>query len=898
MNDVDLNRAYAIFLQASELETDDQEQWVLKACGEDAHLLQKVKSLLKASKASSDFLDDMMDDTHAFQLNEIEDHCYRGRQFGPYQVISILKQGGMGSVFLARRADGEFNRRVIIKMIQMGMNFRQNQTLFAHEKKVLASLNHPNIVQLYDSGETEDGQSWFAMEWVNGTDISKYCQSQKLTLTRRLQLFMDILAAVQFAHQHLVIHGDIKPGNILVNEGGQIKLLDFGIARLLRSEEPEMPAHSVSYLTPEQSAKESAITTATDIHQLGQLLFEILTLLTPAEVRSKDFRFPSLSQVLQIHRNQAGLNDLSRYTQTSISGIRRVYQGDLQHIIAKALEPDPHQRYPTVQALADDLLASAQHQIISARPVTMLYRVQKYLRRHLLGVALGSMLVLMSLGYAFMSARHSKTLAAERDKAIAVKDLLIEVFTAADPSVAPGRELSATEVLDRGLDKVREKHHAPSSVVADLLQSMAITYQNLGQYSKAQSVLSEALEMRRLVQADEPVILAETMTLMGENQRLMSDHAAAENWFQQALKLLEQSPDPVARALIISKLSRVKMLQGALPEAEQLGLEATAQIRKSYGTEHLLYAKTLNDLSSVYFRLGKYQEVEKLLLETKSIREALQAPQQGPLLDHDYATNINNLGLAAYLKGDLEQGEVYFRQAIALRNQIYTDPHPEQAQSLTNLGLLLNDAGKPHEALPFLQQALIIRESTLEPNHMLIHDAHNNLAMSHHENGQFQQAVDTYLQVLPDVEKLRGSSHPQTAAIYTNLANSLLELGRFAEAQDYFQRSLKARIATLPQEHLYLSYSYVGLGQALAATGDIQRALEMLEKGLAIREKALPKDHWLVVEARLALMVVQDKLGLVTEDSIKPICEALTLRKGEQHHLSQRCLELLHSISL
>ena len=896
MSEVDLKRAYEVFLQATEMAPDQAEAFISQACGEDQALMDKVQSLISASQASEAFLGDMMAEAHAFQLNEIEDHCYRNRQFGPYQVMSILKQGGMGSVFLARRADGEFSRRVIIKMVQMGMNFSQNQTLFAHEKKILASLNHPNIVQLYDSGETEEGLSWFAMEWVNGTHITQHCDDRRLNLPQRLALFNDILNAVQFAHQHLVIHGDIKPGNILVNEDGQVKLLDFGIARLMRNEGPGLAAHSVSYLTPEQARQEPAITT-TDIHQLGQLLFELLTGLQPAQVRGEDFQFPALPQAIRWHRRQGTLASLTQLTNSSVGTLKNQFQGDLQHIIARALAVEPGNRYPTVQALADDISASGRHQVITARVATLWYRLQKYLRRHLLGVGLSSMLVLMLAGYSLITAQHSKTLATERDKAIAVKELLIEVFTAADPSVVPGKELTATEVLDRGLAKVREQHHAPSAVVADLLQSMAITYQNLGQYSKAQSVLSDALLMRQTVQTDEPRLLAEALTLLGENQRLMADHQAAEASLNQALKWLEQVPDPVARALVVSKLSRVKMLQGELQEAEQLGLEATAQIEQSLGSEDLVYAQTLNDLSSVYFRLGRYQDVEQLLLKSKAIREALHNAEQGPLLDHDYATNINNLGLAAYLQGDLTQGEAFFRQAIALREQIFTEPHPEQAQSLTNLGLLLNDAGQPQAALPYLQQALAIRESILEPDHMRIHDAHNNLAMSHHESGQFEQAVATYRSVLPAVEQQRGKTHPQTLAIYTNLANSLLELGQWTEAEAYFRQSLTAREATLPAGHLYLSYSYVGLGQALAATGEDLQALSWLNKGLAIREQALPTDHWLVGEARLAQLRVLARQEIITAEQVGPVCEVLLKTKGAQHHLTRRCEQLLDQVS-
>lgn len=336
MSQADTQRVHELFLQAVDMDPEQAQAFLDEVCADDQPLRDKVNRLLEASQASADFLNDMMADAHAYGLNEIEDHCFRDRQFGPYQVISILKQGGMGSVFLARRADGEFNRRVIIKMIQMGMNFNQNQTLFAHEKKVLASLNHPNIVQLYDSGETDERLSWFAMEWVNGTHITDHCNDRRLNLKGRLELFMSILNAVQFAHQHLVIHGDIKPANILVNEDGQVKLLDFGIARLLRNDGPGMTAHSNSYLTPEQARQEPAITT-TDIHQLGQLLFELLTGLQPVSVRDDAFNFPTLSDTLQIHRQRGTLGSFSWLCNSSRTELKRHHHSDLQHYVSPSI---------------------------------------------------------------------------------------------------------------------------------------------------------------------------------------------------------------------------------------------------------------------------------------------------------------------------------------------------------------------------------------------------------------------------------------------------------------------------------------------------------------------------------------------------------------------------------
>ncbi len=893
-------QAQQIFLQALELEATDKEQYINQACHGQPELLAAVKALIQAEQQSQQFFQQLAGSFQQTHLNEIEDHCFRDFQVGQYQILHILKQGGMGSIFLARRANGEFERGVVIKMMPIGMNFNQNQVRFAHEKEILASLIHPNIVQLYDSGITNNGQPYFVMELFNGQDIVSHCNDRQLNIPQRIALFHQILKAVQYAHQHLVIHGDIKPSNILVNENSEIKLLDFGIARLMHQDRQSPSAYSIDYQTPEHANNQN-ITTTTDIHQLGQLLFELLGGSSPRNVKQADFAFPLLKDHL-VNSVTHNRDAVSRHAANTSSQPKQLFNqlgSDLQLIVAKALKPKISDRYQTVQAFEDDLKKYASHHCITARPHTVGYRFQSYVRRHKLVFSFLSVLILMLLGLITITSMHNHRLSVERDKALTIKSLLVDVFNVADPSIAPGKELTATEVLDIGLSRVRARFPTPTATEADLLEEIATTYQNLGQYNKAQNILDDAHSIRSGLADYDAIAVAKGMMLLGENQRLLSNHDEAESWLNQALTVFKQSPDKhlAEIASVKNKLSRVKVLKGELDAAEKIALEAIAVQRKLYGENHLLYAQGLNDLSSVYFRQGKYQQVETILLETKKIREKLWLEKPLPILDKDYATNINNIGLAYYLQGKLTEGEVYFRQANELRNQIFSKPHPEQAQSLTNLGLLLNDAGKPDQALPYLQKALEIRSVTLDKDHMRVIDAWNNLAMVYHENAQFSQADEIYQRISARIVESRGIDHPQTASVYTNMANTLLALNQFEAAHDYLQASLNSRLKTLPEDHLYLSYSHIGLGRAKIALGQIKTGQEHISQGLQIRQQKLPADHWLLGEALYAHAMAQFVQGNDARETAQRACQILNDKKGENNFLTQKCFTLLTKIT-
>ena len=900
MTDQPSQQALEIFLQAIELDDSKRFEYIKESCAGSQGLIDEVKQLLETEQASGDFFKALEGAISNSQLNEIEEHCFRDFHVGPYQIKNVIKQGGMGSIFLAQRADGEFEREVIIKMMPIDLNFDKNKEMFAHEKEILASLIHPNIVQLYDSGITQSGQSYFVMELVNGTHIVDYCNERKLSCEERIELFLQVLKAIQFAHQHLVIHGDIKPSNIMVNEDGEVKLLDFGIARMMHQHHAEIKGYSIDYKTPEHEQGKKVIT-STDIHQLGQLLFELLTQTPPNMVNKSGFQWPSLSQFLHQASAQKSklINRISDKTQTSNRRLKKLFKSDFQTVVAKALEPIPTDRYQTAQSFTDDLLNYQQGYCVNARQSSVAYRFNTYIKRHKLLVFFTVVMALLLGAFAFMTKLHNQALSIERDKAVTVKDLLVDVFNVADPAMVPGKELSATEVLDIGLERVRESFATPTEVEADLLEEIAQTYQNLGNYTTAQKVLEDAHKIRTGLSNQNPTAVAKGMLLLGENERLMAHHEQAENWLNKALEMFQTNSNANQShiASTKSKLGRVKMLQGHFDEAERLGTEATQLHQQLYGKYHISTAQSMNDLTAVYFRQGKYAQVEEILLDTKQIREHLWGDQPIPILDKDYATNINNLGLANYLLGNLERGEQYFLQAIELRNQIFTSAHPEQAQSLTNLGLLLNDAGRPNEALPYLQQALEIRQLTLEPGHMRINDAWNNLAMVYHENAEFSKAITIYQDISDPIIAARGVDHPQTASVYTNMANTLLELNEFQQAHDMLQKSLEIRQKTLPADHLYLSYSYLGLGRTKVALGELDTGRQLIQQALDIRQQKLPPDHWLLGETNYALSMVKFIQNQPDEPLTRQACDTLHNKKGSANFLTKKCMILLQKIT-
>ncbi|MEQ9568607.1 MAG: serine/threonine-protein kinase, partial [Longimicrobiales bacterium] len=423
-----------------------------------------------------------------------------GSRIGPWQVEDRIGEGGMGVVYRAERADGAFEQSVALKVLRRGMDTEGILARFRSERQILAGLEHPNIARLVDGGMTDDGLPWFTLEYVRGEHLTEYCDAHRLPVDARLDLFETVCAAVQYAQERLVVHRDLKPSNVLVSDDGTVKLLDFGIARVLSDGGSGQTtvvgaprALTLAYAAPEQ-IDGGAITTATDVYALGTMLYELLTGFRPRDfAEGGDPKRPS---------------DLPTRTQHTLAAargaeperLRRRLRGDLDTICMKALQDDPARRYATAGELLDDLRRHRTGRPVQARPDTFAYRASRFVRRNRAAVAGTGVAALLVLATA---ATYTVRLAAERDRARLaateaqeVTAFLEGLFEVSDPSESMGRSLTAAEVLETGRRRLDLELRDQPRIRAALLATVGRVYTNLGLWSEARPLLDEALDIR------------------------------------------------------------------------------------------------------------------------------------------------------------------------------------------------------------------------------------------------------------------------------------------------------------------------------------------------------------------------------------------------------------------
>ena len=425
-----------------ELESGARAGFLDKACTADSQLRLEVESLLAASEQSGNFIESPF--LSAADLKDDDSISLAGQSLGSYRLLREIGSGGMGVVYLAVRADDEFKKQVAIKLVRPGPHNKDLLRRFRRERQILASLDHPNIARLYDGGTTEQGVPYLVMEYITGAPITEYCDERKLSITDRLKLYRDVCAAVQHAHQSFVIHRDLKPGNILVTAEGEVKLLDFGIAKLLDADSAYVamdmttgvPVMTPEYASPEQIRGES-VTTASDVYSLGIVLYELLTGHYP--YRFKDRSLPEIIRVICEQEPEPPSRAISRVEtkaeqngkpQTTLSAetvsrtregkpekLRARLRGDLSDIALMALRKDPHRRYGTVEQLSEDLRRHLEGQIVLARKATLTYRASKFIRRYKAGAAVAVILLLTLLGGILATLRQASIARQEtRDK--------------------------------------------------------------------------------------------------------------------------------------------------------------------------------------------------------------------------------------------------------------------------------------------------------------------------------------------------------------------------------------------------------------------------------------------------------------------------------------------------
>lgn len=786
----------AIYLEAIDLDAAEREAFVRGQCGDDRPLADEVIALLEVPTRSVDTIDGIVHDATADATPELVGE----RRVGPYRLLEIIGQGGMGQVYLAERADQQFEQQVAIKMANWVGATDELLQRFRQERQILAHLEHPNIARLLDGGQTDDGQPYLAMEYVEGESILDYGQSTQHSIHDRLQLFLKICGAVQYAHSKLVIHRDIKPSNVLVTVDGIPKLLDFGIAKLLDSG-VDVTRADARMLTPEYASPEqltgAPVTTATDIYGLGMLLYQLLSGSLPFDLSSS-----ASPQIRELICNTEPEIPSAMARQSGNSHRAAGLRGELDNIVMMALRKDPLRRYATVKDFADDVRNFLANKPVVARGDGWAYRSRKFLQRNRVAVLATGLIVSLT---AAQTVFYTSELAAERDNALAERqvaesttEFLVDLFNVSNPGESLGETITAREVLDQGAVRIRNELKDDDAIRARMLQTIGRVYERLGLYDPARELMQEAVELNRrtLDTADR--------TYIDGLDELAWLHYRQENWqaaFNTASESLElqraaAGGDDASMARTLNHLGTITYYLDDYDASLGFYERALAALDTPDMRDSDLRGTTLNHMGIVYATLARFDEAEAAYTESLDIRLRVLG-QQHP----DTATAYANLGAFYNNTGEFDKAMEFATKGLEIDRATKGDEHVDVAFDLNLLGSTAIKSGDAEAALRYVQEAVEIWRTAAGPTHSRYARALDTLASIYLKLERYQESIDVGNQSLSILRDNYGEDHTMTADPHYTLGTAHYAAGRPVEAREHFNRALDIRLAAFGDAH-------------------------------------------------------------------------------------------------
>lgn len=765
--------------QALQRPVQERTAFLETAC-DDPTLREEVESMLEASEASLDFLDQ---GAAAASVTLVEDEvdldAYDGSQVGPYRLIERIGTGGMSVVYRAERADGHYEQHVAVKLLPRHFETEHRIARFQAERQILARLNHPNIAQLLDGGVTATGQPYLVMEYVDGVPLTTYCATHACSLNERLLLLHTMCGALQHAHQNLVVHRDLKPENILVTETGVVKLLDFGIAKLLQPEQHdasnaltrtgERPM-TPGYAAPEQITGD-AVTTATDIYQLGVLAYHILTGTHPFRGTASELQ-QAILETSPPPPSTAAREHPQTGSEPAISCPGQQLTGDLDTVVLKALRKEPERRYHSAQALAADLERYLNDQPVQAKPSTIGYRTRKFVERNkasVLATIVGVFLfAASSLFHVYRLSNERDTAQRHAETAEAVTAFMVDLIEMGDPAEARGGTIAPQDLLDHGLSRIEHMQGQPE-VEAQMRLALGRVYRRVGAYDTARPLIERALALQQ--------------------EHLPPNHPSRGEGLKQMGALLAATD--------------------AFEEAET-ALRTSISIWSQHGEAHVLdRTRAQHRLAYVLRRQGQYEQAEALHRDNVDVRSAALGPNHPQTLQSQ-----KRLGITLHNQGAYADAETMYKQALHGQRNVLDEPHPQIAVSLNSLGALYMNQGRFQKAEPLLREALQMRRMLFGDDHETVALTLNNLAMAVRDQGAFADADALFKEAL--TLRLRTHDTPQTGTAMTLREQGMLHLyrERFTEARDAFEEALHIFEDILHAEHSFVVRTRLDLAYA------------------------------------------------------------------------------------
>ena len=883
--------------------------WVADACDGDEALRDEVLSLLRSHDEAGTAFDAQLQAVPAVldaSPGDAEPEPMP-ESLGPWRLLRPLGRGGMGSVFLAARGDEAYRQHVAVKLLHGGAPGPEAGRRFCTERQILADLVHPGIARLLDGGTADDGRPYLVMEHVDGLPIDRFCDERRLPITARLALFARVCSIVHFAHQRLVIHRDLKPANVLVTPEGAPKLLDFGIAKLLTDAEAA-PSETATLtgrlpMTPEYASPEQVrgepVTTACDVYALGVMLYELLCGHRPHQV---DRRAPAeLARIVceeqperpstRIRRRvERPLSDgtspvvapteLALRRGTEVSRASRALRGDLDTIVLMALRKDPLRRYASAEQLAEDLERHASGLPVRARPDSLGYRAQKFVRRNRAAVAAAASGLALLLSFTLTLLVQWRETLRQRQRAELVSEFLVDVFALPDPTRALGERVTARQLLDRGASRIRSELTATPELQSDLLHTMGLSYANLGLYDESRQLLEGSLVLRREHTIDEPERIASTLQGLADVAGRDGDYRRAERLAREALELRRRArrgEDDAGVAESLLRVARALGQQGAPAAAESQFREALA-LARGLGDPATL-AKALDGYAMLLHELDRSREAEPLFREALELQQRLHGDRHPEI-----ALTLNNLALSVQRR-DYDAAEALFRRAEAMQRRLFDGPHPQLATTLNNLGLLLQRRGRLEAAEVRYADALTLQRAAYQGDHPRVGATLANLASLRLAQGRYAEAEAGFREAAALQVRTLGERHADTANTLNSLAQVLATVSRHDEAGELYHRALEITRERLGPRHHRVAAILNNLADLAQTRGDLDEAEALYEQAVAGLRAALGEGHIDVAVALHNLASLRRDRGDLrgAEAGFREAAEIARRRLGTEH---------------
>jgi eukaryotic-like serine/threonine-protein kinase len=859
---------------ALQARTDERPALLQRLCGDDVALRREVDSLLAAHAASGGFLTTSAESfASPFLIAAAarEPTDVAGALVGRYRLIEEIGRGGMGRVWLAERADGQFDQRVALKLVKRGMDSEEILARFLRERQILARLEHPNIARLLDGGVTEDGRPYFVMELVVGKPITEHCDEKRLSVENRLRLFAVSARAVAFAHRNLVVHRDIKPSNVLVDETGAIKLLDFGIAKLLGDDEAgDQTATVTRLMTPEYASPEQSsglrVTTSSDIYQLGILLYELLAGRRPnVSEQSSAAMTRRPSTVVRHPVTLSHGSTTQAITPTGISEKRattkdrlhRRLRGDLDTIVLRTLRDEPERRYPSAADLAEDVERHLAHLPIRFGGDRASYRLAKFVRRHRLTVSAGAAVIVVTLfssAYAFSRVRQERDRARyEADKAIEVSQLMARFLQGWSPDASDRGEVSTKKLLaDAVLRAERELTGRPDMLGATL-SVLGDFHTTVGEWATADSLLSRAQSIQSPLENRLETDLAATLARRGRLYRLTGKHGEASAALQQALAI-----DRVKYGLSHPETQRVQKELAFLyreqlrfSEAEPLLREILGGLGRDSAVTSPFALETAADLGYAIYQLGRFSEAESILRPTFERQRALFGEVNIATLN-----TMLSLGSAVRDQGRFDEAEQVYRNALRVSRALYGDEHVETEKAMFVLALALERKRDLDAAEELVRRDIALVQRLFGSDSYVSISRRALIGSIRLDRGDLAEAERIFRQIRRESRVRDPKGGPDDGDLLNRLAYLLIRRNA-GDAQQAYQEAVAYDDARPPSQADFVSDGLHYLAWCERQKGDLAAAEQDYQRALAVYERYLPDGHPYRVAATEGLAAVR-----------------------------------------